>query len=81
MTWNYRLVRHEREADGRIEEWYAVHEVYYDEKGEPEHMGEPTTFVGDTRIEVIDALIKASRDVQALNVFVPPEKWKEKGDG
>lgn len=41
MTWNYRVMRH---ADGSI----AMHEVYYDDNGKPEHWSkEPTTFIGD----------------------------------
>lgn len=32
MTWNHRLVRRK---DGRGVEFYAVHEVYYDDRGRP----------------------------------------------
>jgi hypothetical protein len=28
MTWNYRIVRHVNPSG---EEWYAIHEVYYEE--------------------------------------------------
>lgn len=30
MTWNYRVIRH-----GETEDFYAVHEVYYDKDGTP----------------------------------------------
>jgi|SRR5579859_2809847 len=32
MSWNYRVIRH-REPAG--EEWFALHEVFYDEAGNP----------------------------------------------
>lgn len=36
MDWNYRVVK--REDKGQ--EWYAIHEVYYDEQGKPEMITE-----------------------------------------
>lgn len=42
-TWNYRIIRHRKP-----EEWLAVHEVYYDEAGNPSSMTvEPITFLVD----------------------------------
>lgn len=32
MGWNYRVLRHKHED----EEWFAIHEVYYNDKGEPD---------------------------------------------
>lgn len=32
MSWNYRVVKRKRMG----EEWYAIHEVYYDAQGTPE---------------------------------------------
>ena len=31
MTWNYRIMRHRQEQA----EWFAIHEVYYNEQGTP----------------------------------------------
>jgi hypothetical protein len=28
MGWNYRVMRH-APKDGELDEWYAIHEVYY----------------------------------------------------
>ena len=33
MKWNYRVIRYR--AEGDYTECYAIHEVYYDEYGEP----------------------------------------------
>ena len=33
MSWNYRLMA---QPDGSGGMWFEIHEVYYDEKGEPE---------------------------------------------
>ena len=45
MTWNYRIVK-------RVDEWdeftyYALHEVFYDEDGEPSHRTEEAILVMD----------------------------------
>ena len=32
MTWNYRILEH-KDLDGSS--WFAIHEVYYDDKGNP----------------------------------------------
>lgn len=37
MSWNHRvLVTEHIDADGKVETWYAIHEVYYDENGNPD---------------------------------------------
>ena len=36
MSWNYRVIRHVyTHSDGEQEEYFNVHEVYYDEQGAP----------------------------------------------
>lgn len=36
MSWNYRILRHEyKHKNGDIEEYLKIHEVYYDENGNP----------------------------------------------
>lgn len=72
MTWNYRLVRTVFED----EEYFAVHEVYYNEAGEPIMMTErPATFGGDSPEEAIQALEMALKDAQSRPVFTPPKEW------
>lgn len=35
MTWNYRLLRHPKAKNANPEYYYAIHEVFYNKKGEP----------------------------------------------
>lgn len=66
--WNYRIVRTRETrtpvAGGEYEqESYALHEVYYDDDGSPIRMtAEPTTFGGETREEMVEALALALHD-------------------
>lgn len=41
MTWNYRIIEHSYH-DGSS--WFAIHEVYYDEKGNPEYCSKEPCF-------------------------------------
>ena len=36
MSWNYRITKHEDKG----EEWYGIHEVYYDKDGDPDMISE-----------------------------------------
>ena len=48
MTWNYRVVR-------KGGEYYGIHEVYYDDGGNPEMVTvEPVGAAGDTFDELVD---------------------------
>jgi hypothetical protein len=43
MHWNHRVIRSRRNG----EEWYAIHEVYYDDDGKPEtYTAEPDGIEG-----------------------------------
>ena len=56
--WNYRVMRH---ADGSV----AIHEVHYDDNGEPHAWTlEPTGFSGDSIEELRSALALAERGLQ-----------------
>ena len=78
MTWSYRVVRHRSEMGDDVVEHYALHEITYGEDGKPTAMSEnPVTFVGETGEEVIEELLKASRDAQSMDAFVPPKEWRE----
>lgn len=35
MTWNYRLIKTSQKLAGKTYHYYAIHEVFYDKKGEP----------------------------------------------
>lgn len=34
MSWNYRVFRHKAKVAGLFDEWYAIHEVYYNAGGQ-----------------------------------------------
>jgi len=54
MSWNYRLIK--RAHEGR--EFYAIHEVYYNDNGVPESVTQDAVPVlGDTTEEVTHTLI------------------------
>lgn len=68
-TWNYRIIAHE--YDDEIE--YGIHEVYYDEKGEPQEWStEPVPFVSDTVEGLQELWSKVRRGLQEP-VFVADE--------
>jgi len=77
MTWDYRIVKDINDPIHGVE--YGIHEVYYDEHGEPEAMStERIPPAGETPGELRDDLI---RMLMALlrPVFIPPKEW-DKGE-
>lgn len=50
MTWNYRVVKHTH-SDGK-EEWYTIHEVYYDKHGNITGYTDRATPFGDNLSEL-----------------------------
>ena len=57
MSWNHRVMKHEK-ADGD-DDWYQIHEVYYDSKREPgSWTKEGIAPGGNTLEELRDELIK-----------------------
>jgi len=49
MTWNYRIIRHK----GEVSEWLAIHEVFYDDEGNPDGCTEnPIHIIGDDLEEI-----------------------------
>ena len=72
-TWNYRLVKHD--------DYYAVHEVYYGNDGQPTSMTSTAVdFGGETKEEVIAALSMALNDVMERPIFEPPKEWTTDSD-
>jgi hypothetical protein len=56
--WNYRVLKH---SDGS----FAIHEVFYDDRGKPDSCSEePTGFVGDSLEDLNGALDLARRGLQ-----------------
>jgi hypothetical protein len=50
MYWDYRIIKHDTEKSGHL----AVHEVYYDDKGNVEAWTEdPVDLIGSNKTEIV----------------------------
>jgi len=69
MTWNYRIMRHRQEQA----EWFAIHEVYYNEQGTPVSVTqEPIRILcGDDEGEEPQAIIKSMLETMLRDVQQP----------
>ena len=55
MTWNHRVLRQTHRLGGKDYVGFAVHEVYYDDTGEPTSWtADPVAVAGDTWREACD---------------------------
>mgnify|MGYP001560878605 CR=1 FL=1 len=75
MTWNHRVIRHV-ESDN---EWYAIHDVYYDENDEPDGVTlDPEAVIGDNLEDLqqtLEWMTKAlSAPILDYNMFLDQEK-------
>lgn len=74
MTWNYRIVHYRAVGTG-----YGLHEVYYNDKGEPVTMGtDGARFHADADegpSAIVEMLSKALKDAQQRGVLEEPEHW------
>lgn len=53
MTWNYRIIMHDKSKP----KYFAVHEIYYDEKGNIESWtADPINITGDSKQEILKTL-------------------------
>jgi hypothetical protein len=67
MTWNYRIIKFG-------DEHYSLHEVYYNEAGEPTmYTTDAIDFVGESRHEVVMSLFHAFRDATKHPVLTPED--------
>ena len=48
MTWNYRVIRHRKSGE---DDFLEIHEVYYNEDGEPTSVTQEGVSAGDETIE------------------------------
>src|ERR1051326_8015463 len=58
MTWNYRIFRHREKATGLVSAhtWYGLHEVFYNDEGEPETYALPPEVAAATLDELLSSL-------------------------
>jgi len=83
-TWNYRVVKKTTLTGGVTEEWYGIHEVYYNSDGTAEYCTEvPVTPIGETledlRADVAAyaaALNKPPVDYDSIGLLTPGEPVK-----
>lgn len=70
MTWNYRVVKKSNTGYDNLDEYYGIHEVYYDDDGKPEMVTvDPVGAAGDTLEELKHdlAYMIAALDMPVLN--------------
>lgn len=81
MSWNYRLIRHQKTHKRMgTHEWYAVHEVYYREDGSIKAISEePSPIIGDsvkdangTRVLMFGAFKAAPLDMDEVR-----KEWRK----
>lgn len=76
MTWNYRIIKY-RDNSG-----FGLHEVFYDDEGEPWTMTECAVGFGSTledgEGDIINALQMALEDAKERPVLDEPEEWPGK---
>ncbi len=74
MSWNYRIVHYRKPQTG-----YGLHEVYYNDQGEPVTMGAGpasfTAFDEEGQAAIVAGLEKALRDAKARAILEEPEVW------
>lgn len=71
--WNYRIVKRHNSI------WWSLHEVFYDEDGNPNAMTtDPISFSSDESPEdVIEMLEMALKDAKTKPVFNEPKEWAD----
>lgn len=74
--WNYRLVRHApstAKIGGKtveVEEWYAIHEVYYDGDGNINGItSDPIQLTGDSKDAVLYAINLIDNDIKRFDIL------------
>jgi hypothetical protein len=74
MSWNHRILAHK---DG--DDWYfQIHEVYYDEKGQPSSYTENGVSIGSENIEGISWVLDKMKECvnkPILSVDDFPREW------
>jgi hypothetical protein len=80
MTWNYRIVKRKNETMP----WFALHEVFYNKKGEAWAMtNDPIEFIcGDDEGPngIISSMSMALADAIQHPVFEEPDKWADQDE-
>ena len=68
MSWNYRVMQHSEESD---DEYFAIHEAYYNDVGEPDGYTEhPVTVLGAS-IEELRLILERMLECLAKPIYQP----------
>ena len=75
MTWNFRLVKHINRKRRQV--WYSVHEVFYNDTGQPMGMTQdPVSIDGESVKDVRNYLTMILQDLKHLPVLdADKTKW------
>lgn len=80
VSWNYRWIAHEhKSADGFVDKWLGLHEVYYDSEGNPEKWSEEAApILVDDRSEIawMMTVIEAATAKSVLQIAMGPDGKK-----
>ncbi len=70
-TWNYRIIKRAVGYSDKLPQLYEYQlvEAYYTGGKLDGYTSEPTTFTGDTALEVIESLLNAANNALQNNVF------------
>jgi hypothetical protein len=79
LSWNYRIIREDRPDK---EEYFAIHEVYYDEKNNVyAWTKDPIDICVDTEKEIIETLEDMLKDAKKYPVLKMSELEKIENEG
>jgi archaellum biogenesis ATPase FlaH len=57
--WNHRVLKHEKKDKRASREWYTIHEVYYNKKGEiVAYTDDPVYPYGESKIELLEEIMR-----------------------
>jgi hypothetical protein len=61
MTWNYRIIKH----DAAKHNYFAIHEVFYDDKGKITNWTErPIDIIGESKTDIKRTLKQMTLDIE-----------------
>ena len=67
MSWNYRIMKHDSDADP----WYGLHEVYYGDDGRiTRWSAEPARFSSETASGIHESLLRARVDARKRPILL-----------
>jgi len=86
MSWNYRMVTYKSYNDGKPTRLFAVTEVYYDEKGNPDGFIKPPKIILSHKEDIEDLrgtyeLVGGAFEKPIIDADDFPNEYKNKDNG